>query len=240
MSTSFQAGDQTSDQGQGQGTSFGDQGTGDNQNQGDQGGTQLTPEQITALTKRDEHAQGHITTLETEAQALRDKVTALEGNADHSKLVEELMEKLNSQSNDGTTADIDEVVKRVTESVTTGLESQRQQGVESDNFEQVKAALVAKYGDKTDAEVTAVAQKNGMSFEQLFKMAYSNPTLVLNLCDAAKPAQSSQGNFGSNASQNYQSEEAPKPVNVMSLRNDKDKVADFKRRMDAKLKELNL
>lgn len=237
MSTTFQAGDQTGDQGNGQGSSF-DQSGGDNPNNGDQGGAQLTPEQIEVLTKRDEHAQGHISTLETEAKALRDELDSLKGKADQATLVEELMEKLDKQKNDGTTTDVDDVVRRVTESVTNGLQTQKQQEVAEGNFEQVKSALVAKYGDKTDVEVTAVAQKNGMSFEQLFEMASTNPTLVLNLCDAAKPAQSQQGNFGG-GTQQFSQEQQEQVVKVTDLRTDKARVADFQRRMDAKLKELS-
>lgn len=144
----------------------------------------LSPEELEAIVRRDQHAQGHIRTLEAEAAerreaeaALTARLAALEQELGNRTSLEELLarEKAGAQpdkSGEPTTPlDVDSVVNRV-------LQSMEQKTVaEQTKANRVAAIEAAKsvYGDNFMQSVKESATELGMTLEDVDDLAGRSP-----------------------------------------------------------------
>lgn len=242
MPNSFQQG---ADQGannqdpQGQGTSFGQQNQGDNLSPpADEVTPTITAEDLATLTKRDEHAQGHIQTLEDEAKDLKTLMVEMQEKLDKAASVGDLLKDQGQQS----AIDVDELTAKTVQAVKANLTAEQQEVKATENFDKVSTALTEKFGEKTDEAVKAACSENDMSFDEMVSLARKNPNLAMKLCDVKVKAepQASLTSINTNAfQQNNQDLGQPQKVDVMNLRTDRERVDNFNSRLDAKLKELN-
>ena len=199
----------------------------------------LSADDLAALQKRDTNAQSHITTLEAEAAQRKVELVALQDKLDQAANVEEVLRQKES-----TTVDVDDIVTKATQALASQQAATAAQDLEESNFKDVSDTLSSQYGaDKVDEAVKQACSENGMTWEDMVALAKANPLAAKRLCNvevkaAAQPIQASI-NTSALLGQYQQSQETPPKVNVMDIRNDSDRVADFTRRMEAKLKELN-
>ena len=234
MSTeSFQTGgDQTTNK------SFSEQNTDDNL-----GGTTdgknlgISQEDLSALQKRDEHAQSHITTLETEASDLKTRMADMQERLDKASQVQELLD-----AKQPTEVDVGELTTKAVEQIEANLRAKEAQSKADSNFDAVSTALTEKFGDKTDEAVKKACAENDMSFDEMVDLSKKNPKLALKLCDVkvVVEQQSTRATLNSSAIlDQYQTDQTQqKPVNVMELRTERARVDDFQRRLAEKLKTL--
>lgn len=198
----------------------------------------LQPDALAALQKRDEHAQSHITTLETEAADLKTLMVEMQEKLDKAAQVEELLRN----KPEGSEFNLDDVTSKTTEGVLAALDARSLKEKADSNFDTVSTALTKQYGDKTDEAVKKACAENDMSFDEMIALSRKNPKLAMKLCDVdVKPDQQpSRTTINSSAvlNQYQQQDEAPK-VNVMDLRTDRERVTDYERRLEAKIKQLN-
>ncbi len=228
---SFSPADQEGKGGESQGATFGDQQQNDNSATGNDGALNLTTEQVNDIVRRDEHAQQHIKTLEAETKQYREELENLRKKADAALTADEILEKLANKDNNSGDIDVDAIVSRVTETVNQTQQKAEAKRVQDENFRKVSEAVKGKFGEKADVEMTKIAVANGMSFEEIYQMAHTNPTLVMKLCNVidGTPTSPSRGTVNSLA---YKEEAASEIVNVMNLRTTSALVSDFNRRMD--------
>ncbi len=167
-----------------------------------QGG--LTQEQLTEIVKRDEHAQRHISNIETENAGMRTQLQELQAQyADmQSKLgsqndFQELLNGMNNNSNQQqqqqqppqqVQSELPDFDKLVSDKI-QGFMSSKQDQL---NMDTAAKALSSMFGVKADEHVTKIAEQNGMTFEGASDLSKNNPTLFENLF--IKPF--SQGNSG--------------------------------------------
>lgn len=233
MPQSFQNGDDNSQQ-----NNFSQANSDDNQTPPNEVKPIISPEDLASLQKRDTNAQTHITTLETETAELKTQMESLQAKLDRAADVEDLL-----RQNEGTPVDLDTLTDQAAAKVAAKLDAKANAAIADDNFDSVAAALTASFGDKTDEAVKVACQENDMSFDDMVELSRKNPKLALKLCNVeVKPDQQpSQTTINTSAMLNnlQQHQAPPATVNVMELRTDKERVNDFNRRMEAKLKELN-
>lgn len=196
------------------GTSTGQPEQSVSQDQGDTGAVDgITPEKLAEILKRDEHAQTHITRLEEENALVRQNFATLQEELDaikakltSQKTVEELLarkqttdnnsqqgEKKMTEQNSFDPSAIDEIV---TQRMQDFMAKQEQEA----NFKKVSSELASVFKDKADDHVKAVAEKNGLSFDDAINLAKTNPSLFGNVflnpyksgAQSAAPTQSSQ------------------------------------------------
>lgn len=168
-----------------------------NQDNGNMGAVDgITPEQLSEILKRDEHAQRHISLLENENKQMRDdfvslqdQLSALQKQLASQQKVEELLAR-KPTSNDHQGNEDKPTMNTPTNSfdpeVIDSLVTQRMQDFMSKqeqekNFRQVSTELSGIFKDKADDHVTAVASQNGLSFEDAMSLAKTNPVMFNNL-----------------------------------------------------------
>lgn len=238
FSTSGDQATQTNDQG-GQGSDFSDSNTGDNQssNTGVDNAT-ITTEALAALTKREEHAQTHIITLETETSDLRTQMAEMQGKLDQAANVEDLLAQ-QGQS----TVNADDVTVTVVQQVKDALKLEKVEELEDDNFTVVQEALNIQFGnERVDDAVKLACSENDMTWDEMVTLSRKNPKLALKLCNIEMKADQQPTSQSINTSalvDNYQQQEAPTKVNIMELRTDSARIANYENRLEQKLQELN-
>ena len=171
---------------EGQGSSF-------SQDQGQQGGTELTADQL-ALQQRDQHAQAHIKTLETENEAFRGEMKNLADRLDKLGDVDSIMERLSKTQGEG--IDRASLIEEVTSGIKKSMSAEQAEKTQADNFTEVSKALVSKFGDKTDEQVQKACEENDMTLEAMIDLSKPNPKLALKLCGGDKQVVSAQPSSG--------------------------------------------
>lgn len=194
-------------------------------------GEGITPEKITEILKRDEHAQQHISRLEEENRqvrenfvSLQDQIDSLQAKLSSQKKLEELLagkHTSNDQQDKGEKPTMNTSTEAFDPSMIDSLVTQRMQDFMSkqeqeNNFKKVSSELSAVFKDKTDEHVTKVASDNGLSFEDAMNLAKTNPQMFNNLflnpykgkSTSAAPTQGSQStssvpNAGSEINMDY-------------------------------------
>ncbi len=205
-----------------------------------EGGTNLgiSVEELSALRKRDEHAQNHISTLESEAAEYKAQLAELQAKLDQASSVDELL-----REREQSTVNVDEVTSQAVDRVKAALASEKAATLAQENFNTVSKALTEKYGKDVDVEVQRICAENDMSFEDMAELSRKNPKLALKLCGSEAKASvtpSSTSTINSNAVlDNYQSgQQAPKK-NVMELRTSKELADNYEQRLKAHLSKQN-
>jgi hypothetical protein len=124
------------------------------------------------------HAQTHIQNLENEMKQLREEVAKR-------KAAEELLEDLRNnppmQQNTPTQQSPD--IYQTVEAVITARE---QQSRAKGNIEAVIGAFSSAFGDKAETQFVHLAQENGLSVQELNKLAATSPAAVLKLAGLGK------------------------------------------------------
>jgi hypothetical protein len=144
-------------------------------------GDNLSADQVAALQQRDQHAQVHITKIETENAAMRTEMTALAAKVDQLGDVDSIMEKLNRVEGNSN-VDIADVIAKAQSGVLDTLSSDAAEKLQTDNFKSVSDTLTAQYGDKTDEMVQKVCSEHNMSLDSMVALAKANPKAALALC----------------------------------------------------------
>lgn len=233
MPQSFQNGDDNSQQ-----NNFQNANSDDNQNSDNGVKPIISAEDLASLQKRDTNAQTHITTLETETAELKTQMESMQVKLDKAADVEDLL-----RQQEGNQVNLDDLTDQAAKRVTDALDAKASKAKADSNFDAVSTALTASFGDKTDEAVNKACAENDMTFDEMVELSRKNPKLALKLCKVeVKPDQQpSSTTINTSALLNnfQQQEQIPATVNVMELRTDRERVADFNRRMEAKLKELN-
>ena len=169
--------DSSSEQEEGN-NSFGTAQTGDT-GTGTSNKVQVDPTEYAALRQRDEHAQTHITRLESENSELRDRVVALEDKIANATTLDEAIDRI-SKNGKGD-QQIDQAgIAQIVEDV---LGQHQTAKAQEDNWSTVYSKLTETYGDfKTaDAKVQERAMELDIDLRDATAMARRNPKAFLQL-----------------------------------------------------------
>jgi hypothetical protein len=123
------------------------------------------------------HAQTHISTLEKELADAREQLAK-------TKAAEELLEALKAQQQVPTSApavDPNQILTQVGSLVEKKLQETRAAEIAQSNQKTVVEALTAKFGDKAEAQYTAIAAASGLDVATLNSLAARSPQAVLKL-----------------------------------------------------------
>jgi hypothetical protein len=194
------------DQGnEGTGTPAGEEGTNFGQNTGgetntggaDQG---IDPSEYEALRQRDEHAQQHITRLESENSELRDKVVELEDKLANATTLDEALTRISNQGEGQQNVDRTDVAQVVEEVLGQKQTEERMEA----NWSSVVTDLTKKYGDwkAADAKVQERAVELDISLEDATTMAKNNPKVfrtLFNLDSQSNTSSNPAGSHGAGA-----------------------------------------
>jgi hypothetical protein len=124
------------------------------------------------------HAQTHISTLEKELADAREQLAK-------TKAAEELLETLKAQQNVAPTSvpsvDTNQILTQVGSLVEKKLQETRAAEIAQSNQKAVVEALTAKFGDKAEAQYTAIAVASGLDVATLNSLAARSPQAVLKL-----------------------------------------------------------
>lgn len=143
----------------------------------------LTPEQIQAILKRDQHAQEHIQRLEAEAAArkaqeaeLAERLANLERELEKRASLEELLAKKASAQPDsrgGETKplDVDSVVTKVLQSMEQRTQAERAKANRVAAIEAAKSV----YGDSYNQKISETAKELGMTLNEVDDLAGRSP-----------------------------------------------------------------
>lgn len=141
------------------------------------------------------HSQEYIAQLTQKDTQYQEEIAALRAELTKRQSVEDAIASFSkpiapevTQPTGSVAQGLDEasVRKLLTQTLT---EREAYQAAQS-NTETVRKALVAKYGDKASAEVSAKAQSLGMTMEAISELASRSPQAVLALFNASSPATS--------------------------------------------------
>lgn len=126
-------------------------------------------------------SQEHIAKLEKEAAEKAVSIEALAKKASEATALEEIVAKLKEpKENPVQTPAVggldEDSAKQLFSNM---LQEQNQRSAQEANFNQVNDALMAKYGEKAAATVTAKAQELGMTVDDMMRQAQSHPKSVL-------------------------------------------------------------
>jgi hypothetical protein len=242
--TFLQGADQSTAQGgqEGQGTNFATAGQGDNPGSASQAVTPLISEaDLTALKKRDEHAQTHISTLEEEAKAYKAELEAAKVKLDQAAAVEDL---LKDKGQEASAYDVEAIASKAVERVTAKLQAESQHKVAETNFNTVSEALTQKFGDKADEAVKNACAENGMDFDEMVTLAKKNPKLAMKLCDVKVEVEAvaSKGTINTSAAafQGHQSQSNIPQKHLVDVRTDRERVDILNARLTAHCKKLGI
>ncbi len=192
----------------------------------------MSPTDLAALQTRDTHAQAHIATLEAEAASRKQEMLDMQGKLDQASTVEDVL-----RAKESATVDVDDIATKVAQTIKSQADAENLETLKTNNFATVSEALTEKFGMvDVDKNVQAICAENDMTWDDMVDLARKNPKLAMKLCDVevktvAQPTTPTI-NYNAFMAQNQNTLEQPTKVNVMDLRTDKDRVADFQRRMD--------
>lgn len=130
-----------------------------------------------------ENADRHIKTLETENAEYKQKLVELEQKVGKSETLDTLMERIQSLRSEskGEEVDIDTLVQQAANTVKQELSIERQQELETKNFNEVKLALADKFGDKADEVAFAKAAEFGYTKQEAVDLAKRKPKAFMSL-----------------------------------------------------------
>ena len=144
----------------------------------------LTPEQVQAVLKRDQHAQDHIRRLEAEAaerkqreQEVADRLSQLESELSKRAALEELLARRGSgdntdKSGDQTKApDVDSVVSRVLQSMEQKTAAER---AKANRVAAIEAAR-SVHGESYKQKIEETAKELGMTLHDVDDLAARSP-----------------------------------------------------------------
>lgn len=155
-------------------------------------GTSITPDELTALQKRDENAQAHIPQLESENDDLRAQNAQLAAKLDSATTLDDVVERIKSER-DGNDTIVD--TSSVVEQVEQRLAIKARESVEEANWSSVVDTLTEKHGDwKTaDAEIQERCAELKMDLPAASRLARQSPEAFYKLFSAAGSPTPQQG-----------------------------------------------
>lgn len=158
--------------------SFGDDGAGDNPGHND--GTDITPEDLKDLRKRDVNAQEHIPQLENENAQLRQQLAEAETQLEGSATLKDVLDRIENKS-EGTPISVsaDEVATQVE----ARLQSKAKEKQQDSNWNKVLGELQVKHGsfENVDKYVQSQASTLGMTTDEATLLAKNSPDAFMKL-----------------------------------------------------------
>lgn len=124
-----------------------------------------------------EHAQNHISRIESENGELRTKVAGAASAEEVLRAVKEMQEK--DRTNGNLPVDGDALAKLVASTLDQRLTQREQEALAKANASQVTKALAEKYGDKAEEVYKAKAVELGISVARLNQLASESPKAAL-------------------------------------------------------------
>jgi len=144
------------------------------------GGSNLTPEKIAEILKRDENAQQHIPRIEAENEELRQQLAELEAKVEAGATLDEVLNRLDNKSgNTGSTVDPDELTKQVEER----LQNKAKEATREQNWTKVLSDLQEQHGslNEVDIYVSERSAELGMSLQEATNLAKNSPAAFMKL-----------------------------------------------------------
>ncbi len=135
-------------------------------------------------------SQKFIPQLKDENERLKEQLAALQADLSKREAVEDVISRFTSSRQPQDPEHTSEAPKgldeaAVQEMLQRTLSEREKQTVASQNINSVRNALVAKYGEKAQEQVTAKAKELGLSMQQLDQLAASSPQAVLSWFQAS-------------------------------------------------------
>lgn len=135
-------------------------------------------------------SQKFIPQLKDENERLKAELEALRADVSKRETVEEVIARFTTNRQPTETAHTSEAPKgldeaAVQEMLQRTLTEREEQTVASQNVSSVRNALVAKYGEKAQEQVSAKARELGLSMDQVSQLAASAPQAVLSWFQAS-------------------------------------------------------
>lgn len=204
---------------------------------------QLSDVDVGELVKRDLHAQGHITKLESETANMRDEISKLKDAASEQVTAAEVLKQLSDEEKVDNKLDVGDAIKAEFDRREAKTYEDKELVRKEENFKKVTETLKGEHGDKVDDYIKEVCNKNAISFDQALKMAHDMPDIFLKLCgQETKPTQSapSEGSINTSGFQaNTNTEPERLTMDKIMSRTSKEAMTSFEERLTAKVNQLN-
>lgn len=242
MPESFNTPGDTGNQGDNasQGASFGaSQSSDQDSNGGDEGASKSGNVDVNKLIKRVDDSQQFIETLKAEGQSARETIAELTEKLSKAPTMEQIVEQINQQSSSqDQNVNIDDVVNRAVQGVTTNLNTQAAEEKANANFETVATKLAQEFGSEVDSKVTALAAENDMTLQEVIELSKKNPKAVYKLLnlEVKNASSTSPSGGGTNTlgfDQNASGNQAPEKADIMTIRTERGLVDATAKRMKA-------
>lgn len=167
-------------------------------------------------------SQKFIPQLKDENERLKAQLEALQAEASKREAVEDVIARFTANRQTQETTHTSEAPKGLDEAtvlqmVQSQLTQREQQSVASQNVSSVRNALVSKYGEKAQEQVSNKARELGLSMEQVNQLAASSPQAVLSWFQAS-PTSSAAPLRSTVSLPQAQSQEALKPPSKSLMR----------------------
>lgn len=141
------------------------------------------------------HSQEYIPQLKSKTEEYEAELARLREELAKREAVEDVVSRLSQQRPPEVPQPTSEAPKALDEAAVEqmlqrALTQREKQKLAQDNMSAVRSALSAKFGDKAPEEVKAVAQKFGMTMEQISALSATSPSAVLAWFNASPSAPS--------------------------------------------------
>lgn len=184
-----------------------------------------------------EHAQTHISTLEAERAADRERIEAQEAELQRLRNLEAGLQ--GRENNSGNAAQTEQpskedIAKHAADLALGIIKNNQSEAVKTANLVEAEKAAAAAYGDGYKAKVVEMATKVGMSPAQVDALGKDSPEAFKRLFVPAEPGQPHTPSQGSvNVDDLNGGQQKPAPRNILKMRSEKDRITEVSARMKA-------
>lgn len=176
-------------------------------NDGSEGGADISKEELDALRKRDDHAQPHITQLESKNDELRTQVAELENDLASAATIDSVLERIqNKPGEDSKVAPGD-----VADLVVDRLQEKARKELEDNNWATVVSQVTEHYGewDKGNEAIQAAAAGHNMTPAEASQLARKSPSAFAELFLQKEQSPGGQQSIASTALRTTNNEPLP-------------------------------
>jgi hypothetical protein len=144
---------------------------------------------IDAILKRDQNAQTHIKTLESEAQQYRDLIAKYELELQEKRKIDDVLERI-QQSNASATrneeptapvVNVDELIDSARQRVMDDLTAQERAAKENENLQHAHESLRGQFGDNYKDVVKERAAELNLPLSEIDRLGKTSPTALVSL-----------------------------------------------------------
>lgn len=188
------------------------------------------------VVKNIENAQSHISTLEAERAADREKLAAIKAENERLRKIEEGLDGRNNSGNDDQTDQLskDELAAQAAVAAVDIMKQNQNKEVQEDNLAQAEAAAKEAYGDQYVTKIDEIAKGLNMTLAAVDQLGKTSPGAFKRLflpAEPGKPHVPSSGSVNVPAGDMQQGAQAPSG-NVTKMR-ERERIAHVKDRMSA-------